>query len=151
MVKKILVAIDSFTDSSHRVYDQATILAQATQAQLRFLHVISIEAQNPIPKKVGTVTIRTPFEEPDRSLWKRFEDRCLRYLKAYADRAKNAGFVVDYKQIKGIPQETICEVAHQWDADMLILGYTEPGAIQTLSRYVLQKAPCPILFVRTAA
>ncbi|MEM9163787.1 MAG: universal stress protein, partial [Cyanobacteria bacterium P01_F01_bin.4] len=92
-----------------------------------------------------------PFEEPDRSLWKRFEDRCLRYLKAYADRAKNAGFVVDYKQIRGIPEKAICEVAHQWDADMLILGYTEPDAIQTLSRYVLQKAPCPVLFVKTAA
>ena len=59
------------------------------------------------------------------------------------------------KIIEGIPQDAIVQEAHDWGADLIVLGTHGVGGFQHLvlgsvTEKVLRKASCPVLTVRAA-
>jgi nucleotide-binding universal stress UspA family protein len=152
MIRRILVAVADFTANSQPLYEKATILAQATQAELKWLHVITPDEQQKLaPVAVASIasTAASSQKMIESSLWRRFERRCLELLKAYSENARETGINTHYEQVRGVPQEMICQVARQWPADLIIVNQTDLDACAPVDHYLLQHAPCSTLFVKT--
>jgi nucleotide-binding universal stress UspA family protein len=153
MIRKILVAVADFTANSQQLCDKATTLAQATQAELKWLHVITPDEQERLaPLAIASIgaTAASSQKMMERSLWRRFERRCLELLKSYSENARETGINTHYEQVRGVPQEIICQVAQQWSADLIIVNQADQSDPEAVDQYLLQHAPCSTLFVKAA-
>lgn len=85
------------------------------------------------------------------------EQESLRRLQTYADRARSEGIDADIKQTLGDVGRTICWLASQWNADLIVLGRHQPRrgeqeiALGSASNYVMWHAFCSVLTVNASA
>ncbi|GBF80208.1 universal stress protein [Aphanothece sacrum] len=159
MYQKILVAMD-MSDMTQEIFACALSLAQQqTQTRLLLLHVLSWEEDNsplPIPPDL---TQLYPAAGNDSTLeswrlqWQEFEQAGLAMLQSYSQNALEDGIQTEYQQITGSAGRTICKVAKEWLADLIIIGHRGRSGFQELllgsvSNYVLHHAPCSVLIVQ---
>lgn len=134
MYTRILVAIDG-SIFSEQVLHQAVALAHLTQARLLLLHV-SASGQS------STCT----FDEGESS-------QCnIETLRSHRETALAAGTIADLRLPAGAPAQQICQVAEEWGADLILMGHRSLANLdklltQSVSRYVLDHAPCSLLIV----
>ncbi|MGK7930675.1 MAG: universal stress protein [Microcystaceae cyanobacterium] len=62
------------------------------------------------------------------------------------------GITVETIEREGMPSFTICDVADEIDADLIVmgcrgLGLTEEGAIESVTNRVINLAPCAVLII----
>ncbi len=160
MLRKILVALDH-SPLSHAVFQQAVQLAQATQAQLQLLHVLSAEDPHsptmpviPVPEyypALSSTTLELYQEE-----WKAFEAQSLAQLEQYRTEALAAGVTAELLQRQGPPGRTICDVAQETHADLIMLGRRGHAGLSELllgsvSNFVVHHAPCSVLVVNSSS
>jgi len=149
MVRKILVPIAGSEIVRQFVFQEALDLAKATGASLRLLHVLSFDDKD-------TPGIFSLINTPEsKKRWEEFEQPGLAVLKSFADEATAAGVPTEYSQILGSPSRMICEIAHSWEADLIIMGRRGISGISELilgsvSNYVTHHAPCSVLVVQSA-
>ncbi|OKH50321.1 universal stress protein UspA [Calothrix sp. HK-06] len=159
MFKKILVAIDC-SKFSKRVFEEALLQAKSNAASLMILHVLSPD-ESGCPDTSGLLNTYyysetdTTATEHCQQMWDRFSKKALEMLKAKAAEATVAGINVEFTQKLGSPGQTICEVALDWEADLIVIGRRGHSSLDELflgsvSNYVLHNAPCSVLTVQLA-
>ena len=164
MFHKILAAIDH-SPASQKVFNTALSIAQANQANLILLHVLSTEEENSPamspyfvqPKErcihVNPQIIRRANEVYEQE-WELFKQKGLELLRFYSQQAAVAGISTEFSQITGHPSSTICDFALSCQTDLIVLGRRGHSGLKELflgsvSNYVVHHAPCSTLLVQT--
>jgi len=157
MFHKILVAMDTSAIGKN-VFDEALSLAKVNNASLMLLHVLSAEevGRPPMPliPSMGYFpTVHEKTLEIYREQWQALEKQGLQLLRSRADEATLAGVSTEFTQNPGSPGRTICELARNWRADLIVMGRRGHSGLSELilgsvSNYVLHHAPCSILTVQ---
>ncbi len=157
MIKRILVAIDH-SDKNQAVFDSALSLAKATSANLMLLNVVS-EQETEYP--VLPTSAYYPYPMLDDRDYKMYQERLTEYkqwglcfLQDLTEKALSIGIEAEYTQLTGNPGRMICELAHNWEADLIIIGSRGLKGIKemvlgSVSNYVSHHAPCSVLILRT--
>jgi nucleotide-binding universal stress UspA family protein len=148
MFQRILVALDQ--DQTERpVFDHAIALAQVAHADLMLLHVIvPFDQGHP---SVGIYPDHTkPTVQVNIDLWEHLEQAGLQHLQTLTTEAAQLGLTVEFTQNLGDPGRIICEVAQQWQADLIIVGrhnhpIWEELFLGSVSNYVMHHSPCSVL------
>jgi nucleotide-binding universal stress UspA family protein len=154
MLRKILAAMDS-SEMSPQVFDHALVLAQATGACLRLLHVANPGSENIQDLPLHLVEL-TPYPwngQQDLSYFTgSFESLEASFLEACITKAQTNGVPAEYFQCLGDPGSTICNFALAWGADLIVIGRRgRVGMVELLlgsvSNYVVHHAPCSVQVV----
>lgn len=160
MFHKILVAMDT-SAIGKSVFDEALALAKATGCNLMLLHVLSLEEKGS-PNMLVFPTLGYYPGLSSRTLeiyheqWQKLEEYGLELLRSRTDEATAAGVKAQFTQNTGSPGKTICEIARNWGADLIIMGRRGHSGLTELimgsvSNYVLHHAPCSVLTVQNSA
>ena len=155
--KRILVAINH-SPSTSIVFERAIDLAQKERANLTILHCIannSVGLEPLLESGVGS-GFYAAAPEFTQSLYNETleEDRQAEaWLQEYCQRAVALNIPTEYQHHFGDPGTNICDVARQWDADLVILGRHDHSAIAefftgSVSNYVIHHADCSVLIVK---
>ncbi len=156
MFHKILVAIDSSPDSA-QVFKEALTSAKQNGAHLMLLHVLSPEDEGypSLPGLEMSLGITTFQERTIKDYLEQlevFKKNGMEMLQSYLNQAVAEGVNVEITQKLGSPGPTICDMAHSWEADLIITGRRGRSRLGELilgsvSNYVLHHAPCSVLIV----
>jgi nucleotide-binding universal stress UspA family protein len=170
MFQSILVALDS-TPIAQAVFTKVVALAQAMNARLMVLHVLSIEDEGSPGWPLGMVEDKdqpgtsqeTPLFisvydeinwEAHRRQWQQFEKESLEKFRPYSEQAIAMGIETEFTQIPGNPGQTIEKMARTWKADLIVMGSRGRTGLRELvlgsvSNYVMHHAPCSVLIVHS--
>ncbi|NJR65469.1 MAG: universal stress protein [Leptolyngbyaceae cyanobacterium CRU_2_3] len=161
MFHKILVAIDR-TSLGEYVFGKALSLAKTLDAELMLLHVLSADAEDSPQMPVSTISMRsfstmeaTAFDVYQKQ-WQEFEAHGLEFLQLHAQTASEAGVKTEFTQLPGHPGRLICELALNWQADLVVVGRRGLSGLSELflgsiSNYVLHHASCEVLMIHSPA
>lgn len=157
MFHKLLVAVDK-TEMDQHVFDEAVSLAKATGAHLMFMHVFY-----PFDEQFFNadfvephVFYPTSYQEANNEYvkhWEKIKQEGIDFLTSLSSQASAEGLDTEYKLEAGDPGRMICQVARNWEADLIIvgrrghMGLTE-FFLGSVSNYVLHHAPCSVLTVQ---
>ncbi len=153
MFKKILVALDRSLIGQH-VFEEALGLAKSTQASLMLLHVLSPEEEGSPYVPMGSNFDYYPglsgqsFEIYQKQ-WDDFKNKGIQMLQSFCDEAITAGVTTEFTQNIGNPGRIICDLAHSYGADLIVMGRRGRSGLMELflgsvSNYVLHHAPCSV-------
>jgi len=156
MFKKILVAVDR-SDMSIKVFEQALSLAKITSANLMLLHVLSQEEEgSPEALVFPNIDYYPGWNEQSFRLyqehWEKFKNEGLQMLQSWSAQANTSGVNTEFTQNTGNPGRMICELAIDWNADLIIIGRRGRSGLAefflgSVSNYVLHHAPCSVQIV----
>ncbi|MEA5535766.1 universal stress protein [Crocosphaera sp. XPORK-15E] len=159
MYQKILVALD-MSEMAEIVFNHGLSLAKQEDNTLLFLlHVLSGEEENsplPIPSDLSELYPAVGNDltlETWREQWTAFEKSGIEMLESHNKIAKDAGIKTEFQQINGVPGSSICKTAHEWQADVIVIGHRGRSGLQefllgSVSNYVLHHAACSVLIVQ---
>jgi nucleotide-binding universal stress UspA family protein len=158
MFDRMLVAID-MSEMGKKVFDSALSIAEKHQGRLLLLHVLSAEEDNsplPIPPNLTELYPAVGNDltlETWRQQWEEFERQGLEVLRSHQKEAANAGVSAEFQQISGSPSRIICQVAREWQANLIIIGHRGRSGLSemllgSVSNYVMHHAPCSVLMVQ---
>ena len=155
MIKKILASIDN-SPRSQSVFEMSVSLAQATGAKLMLLHILSEEdVDYPV---LPTYAYYEVLKGKDDSIFYQkfaeYEQQEEEFLRNLAKGAIAAGVNTEYAQLSGTPGWTICEIASQWSADLIVVGSRGLKGVKemfvgSVSNYITHHASCSVLVVRS--
>lgn len=156
MINRILVAVDR-SARNKLIFDSALSLAKTTGATLMLLHVLSEdEAGYPM---IPTYTYYPILDDRDYDIYQErlteYKQWGLNFLQSLTEKATEAGVDTEYTQLTGNPGRTICELAKNWEADLILVSSRGLKGLKemflgSVSNYVTHHAPCSVLIVRTA-
>ncbi|MCC5637534.1 universal stress protein [Nostoc sp. CHAB 5844] len=156
MLKKILVALDR-SEMGQEVFEQALALAKVMPAQLLLLHVLSPEEEgSPYIPMLSNVDYYPGLSGQSLDLyqkqWDMFKDEGVRMLQSLCAQANTADVTAEFTQILGNPGNTICKLAAQWNADLIVMGHRGRSGLTefflgSVSNYVLHRANCSVYIV----
>ena len=155
MINKILATIDN-SPRNQAVFETAISLAKATGAKLMLLHILSEEdVDYPLlPTYAYYAVLKGKDDSIFHKTFNEYEQREEEFLRNLAKKAIAAGVDTEYTQLSGIPGWTICEIANNWSADLILVGSRglkgmKEMFVGSVSNYVTHHAPCSVLIVRT--
>lgn len=144
---------------AENVFSKAIFMAQNEQAELILLHVISSEEDNsPLaippnmfdlyPASGNELTVESWQEE-----WEEYIDTGIKFLESYQKKAIANNLKVKHIQLQGSAGRTICKLAKQEEADLIIMGRRGRTGITemflgSVSNYVLHHAHCSVLIIQ---
>ena len=153
MIKKILVAVDR-SQGCQSIFATAVSLAQATNSQLMLLHVLAkTDPEHPISPTFFYYPLAQPqFYEIYQQEFARYEQHGLEFLRNLAREANLAGVKAEFTQLAGKPASIICELAHNWSTDLIVIGSRGLRGVKemflgSVSNYVTHHALCSVLIV----
>jgi nucleotide-binding universal stress UspA family protein len=154
MLDKILVAIEH-SPQNNLVFDSALSLAKKTDASLMLLHVLSEdEAGYPVlPTYVYYPMVDDIGSEIYEKKLAEYKQSGMDFLRHLTEKATETGVKTEYSQLIGNPGRTICELANNWNADLILVGSRGFKGLKemflgSVSNYVTHHAPCSVLIVR---
>lgn len=156
MINKILVAVDR-SDRNKSVFDAAVSLAKTTDATLMLLHII-VEDEPGYPV-LPTYAYYPMVDDHNYELYQaklaEYKQWGLDFLQNLTRKATELGIETEYTQLTGNPGRTICELADNWSADLIIVGSRGLKGLKemflgSVSNYVTHHAPCSVLILRSA-
>jgi nucleotide-binding universal stress UspA family protein len=158
MFQKILVATD-ISQIGNNVFEHGLSQAEQNKACLLLLHVLSSEEDDSPWPIVPEITDIYPAVGNDRTLevwrdqWEAFVQKGLNVLQERAKIAKERGIETEYRQIPGNAGKTICQIAKEWEADLIVIGRRGRSGLGeiilgSVSNYVLHRAHCSVLIVQ---
>jgi nucleotide-binding universal stress UspA family protein len=159
MFDKILVALDH-SIASEQTFDEALNLAQSTQAQLMLVHVLTPQEEtypisNLMPSMLDDPAVsRAEAVTAYLNELKAFKAKGLELLRSHAERAIQQGIQTDYQQPDGYPGRVLCDVAQNWNADVIVIGRRSRNVLNkvllgSVSNYVSHHAHCSVLIAHT--
>jgi nucleotide-binding universal stress UspA family protein len=130
MFKTVLFPIDRSPDSQEAAETVAS-LAKYCQSRLIILSVEEVPEESAVPTDPALI------------------DQLLAQAQASFT---NLGIATETIHRQGKPAFTICDVADELEADLIIMGcrgigLTQEGANESVSNRVINLAPCPVLIV----
>jgi len=158
MYKRILVALDDDPEMASHVMSEALAMAKAGPATLKLLHVLfPLKSGFPDPMFMtldgAFTTVNTEAFGAYVEEWKVLERRNLESLNNYVTQAREAGIPAEANQAIGEPNRTICKVAEDWGADLIVIGRRGRKGmgeflLGSVSNYVMHHASCTVLTVQ---
>jgi nucleotide-binding universal stress UspA family protein len=160
MFAKILVALDDTTLSS-TILEESIAMAQKMEARLMLLHVLTPLEVNHLGIHPGGLGIEGFFPILNEQTlkqyseeWHAYEAHGMAQLQGHMRSATERGVAVECNQSAGDPGQSICKVAQEWGADLILMGRNRKSSITELflgstSNYVLHHAPCSVLAVQS--
>jgi nucleotide-binding universal stress UspA family protein len=138
--RHILCATD-FSDAASDAFDEALHLARDAGADLLLVHVLEWP--------LGTVP---GGDDAVSRLHRSLEDEARGQLDALADRARAEGVRCETLVRTGRPKGEVPEIAASRGVDLIVVGATGRGAVQTAlvgstAAHVVRAAGCPVLTV----
>ncbi|OBQ35694.1 MAG: universal stress protein, partial [Anabaena sp. MDT14b] len=156
MFNRILVAVDR-SEMSIKVFEQALSLAKITSANLMLLHVLSQEEEgSPEALVFPNIDYYPGWNEQSFQLyqehWEKFKNEGLQMLQSWSAQANKSGVNTEFTQNTGNPGRRICELAIDWNADLIMMGRRGRSGLTefflgSVSNYVLHHAPCSVQIV----
>lgn len=155
MYHKILIAIED-PSVDHAPFRQGIDLAEKLGASVMLLHVL-FPGEGNAPMPPGDDLFFVPAFLPDDALlqryheaWQSYIDQNLQQLKILADVAAERQIPAEWSQNHGSPGKVICQLAHTWEADLVVVGHRRQSTLSELfmgsvSNYVLHHCPCAVL------
>jgi nucleotide-binding universal stress UspA family protein len=159
MMNRILVAIDN-SSSSQQVFDEAVSLAKATDANLMLLHVLSPLDEQYVDPLFLQPTILYPQLQGNNSKyahdWEKLKQNRFNWLRYLCEQATELGVKAEFSLNIGEPSRMICDIARNWQADVIVIGRRGRRGISELlmgsvSNYVLHHAHCSLFTVQGIA
>lgn len=157
MFNKILVAADN-SAMGQRVFQEALFLAKATGANLQLLHILSPneEGSPGLPLFQGLDYYPTGSDsslEIYQQEWAAYEQKGWAFLRSLEAEAQAADVNIEWTQVSGSPEHSICDLARTWEADLIVLGNRGRKGwselfLGSVSNYVVHHAPCSVFVVR---
>jgi nucleotide-binding universal stress UspA family protein len=160
MFNKILVALDD-TVLAAKILEEAMLMAEKMQAQLLLLHILTPMENDRLSIQPGGVGIESFFpilnEQAMKQYaleWQAYEEHSSAQLQGHARMAEAQGIKVEIRQTMGNPGNSICKIAQEWGASLIMMGRNRKSGITELflgstSNYVLHHAPCSVLAVQS--
>jgi nucleotide-binding universal stress UspA family protein len=148
---KILVALDT-SPQSEVVFTQALEIAAQDSAQLMLFHSLSLEASGYVFMELdGERSIE--YARHVQSEIEQQRHKCQEWLEAYLQRAGDRGVLTAWDVKVGDAGRLICELAHSWEADLIVIGRRGLLGVMELlmgstSSYVVHHASCAVLVVQ---
>lgn len=144
-VRTILVPID-FSANAQSVLDWAAHLAEEHGSKLVLLHVYHLP--------VDFQQLEGAYLPPD--FWTQVKADATENLERAAVPLRERGLAVETVVREGYPATAIEEEAKARDADLVVIGTRGHSGVKHLllgsvAERVVQKAPCPVLAVKTHA
>jgi nucleotide-binding universal stress UspA family protein len=153
MFKKILVALDR-SEIGQQVFEEALSLAKLTQASLMLVHVLSSEEEgSPYVPMVSNFDYYPGLSSQSFELyqkqWDTFKNLGIQMLQSFCAQANTAGVSTEFTQNIGNPGRIICDLAHSYGADLIVMGRRGHSGLMELflgsvSNYVLHHALCTV-------
>ncbi|MGD2179708.1 universal stress protein [Lusitaniella coriacea] len=136
MFKTVLFPIDRSRESRHAV-DVVTDLVKKYDSRLIILSVVeetSAESETAVPEVMSST------------------ETVEKLLKGAQALFAEKGIQAEIMEREGMPSFTICDVADELDANLIIMGsrgtgLTEEGAAESVTNRVINLSPCPVLVV----
>lgn len=153
MYSKILAAFDH-SSRGNQVFEAALNLAKANHSSLMLLHVLSRDSQdNPIRFSSKLVSYDEAALKVYRQEWEDFVNKTHNLLEALTQKASEEDVKAEFKQIEGSPGKTICSFAHEWGADLVVMGRRGFSSesemfIGSVSSYILHRCGCSVHIVQ---
>jgi nucleotide-binding universal stress UspA family protein len=144
-VRRILVPVD-FSDHAPPVIEWATHLAEEHASALILLHAYHLPVEF---QQVEGAYLPQDF-------WQSVKTEAEQNLERYAEPVRGKGLDVSIVVREGYPASVIEEEALNQDADLIVIGCRGLSGIKhlllgSIAERVVQKAPCPVLTVKTRA
>jgi nucleotide-binding universal stress UspA family protein len=156
MFKKILIALDRSEMSKH-IFEQGLALAKVTSASLMLVHILSPEEEGspnlPVLSNLDYYPgMTTQSFDLYQKNWEAFKTESLQMLQSFFALANTLGINTEFTQPYGSPGRIICDIARNWDADLIVIGRRGRAGLMELllgsvSNYVLHHAPCSVHIV----
>ncbi|MEA5574674.1 universal stress protein [Calothrix sp. UHCC 0171] len=160
MFTKILVAVEN-NQIGHIVFQESLALAKASNASLMLVHVMSPYSDryvNPISMDPYSFYPAIHSEAITQTLkqWDHLKEENINFLSSLCSTAAQKGVKTEFTQNLGDPGRIICEIARNWQADVIILGRRGRVGLSefflgSVSNYVLHHAHCSVLAVQGIA
>lgn len=157
--QRILVAIDHSLLTS-RVFKKALDIAQSEKANLMIFHCLDAEEEVdigiPIQSGSGIDIYQQDLVFERQFYQESFQSKVVQveaWLQTYVQKAKDLGIPTQYKHDAGNTGSTICELASDWGADLIIIGRKEHKGFTeffmgSVSNYVVHHANCSVLVIQ---
>jgi nucleotide-binding universal stress UspA family protein len=142
-VQRILVPID-FSPHADAVVEWAAHLALEHDSEVTLLHAyhLPVEFQQ----------LEGAYLPPD--FWANVKDEALSSLARYGARLREQGIGVTETVREGYPASVIEEEASRQEVDLIVIGCRGLSGLKhlllgSIAERVVQRAPCPVLTVKT--
>jgi nucleotide-binding universal stress UspA family protein len=144
-VQRILVPLD-FSESAASILAWAGHLAEEHGSTVMLLHVYHLPVEF---QQLEGAYLPADF-------WESVKEEAERQLERHAERIRESGVQVECITREGYAASVIEEEAVQEKADMIVMGSRGLSGIKhlllgSIAERVVQKAPCPVLTVKTPA
>lgn len=138
MFKSILFPIDQ----SREAREAAQMVVNLVKNHQSRLTLLSVVEQNPASAQGDSETM-SPMASPEQ---------VAQLLQAAQALFAKENIPTDVIERDGMPSFTICDVADEINADLIVmgcrgLGLTTEGAAESVTSRVINLAPCPVLIV----
>jgi nucleotide-binding universal stress UspA family protein len=157
MYSRVLVAVEN-NQIGDAVFNEALSTAKANGASLMLLHVMSPFDEryvNPISMDPYSFYPAMHSEAILQTLkkWDTMKQECTDFLMQLSKRAVQEGVTTEFTQNVGDPGRIICDMARNWQADLIIVGRRGRAGLSefflgSVSNYVLHNAHCSVLTVQ---
>jgi nucleotide-binding universal stress UspA family protein len=142
-VRRILVPID-FSEHAEAVVEWAAHLAEEHESEIVLLHVYHLPVEF---QQMEGAYLPSDF-------WNSVKEEAKRQLSAYGDRLRARGLRVSEEAREGYPATVIEEEVERQSADLVVIGSRGRTGLKhlllgSIAERVVQKAPCPVLTVKT--
>ena len=142
-VRRILVPVD-FSEHAQSVIEWAAHLAEEHGSKVVLLHAYHLPVE---------------FQQLEgaylpQDFWANVKNEAQQQLAAYAEQLTARGLQVEAVVREGYPATVIEEEAERQQADLIVIGTRGLSGIKhlllgSIAERVVQKAPCPVLTVKT--
>lgn len=159
-LKKILVALDR-SSQAEAVFQQALDITRQETATLILLHCLQVEHPAEIAPIIGTGVGLDPssnrtFLRLEQQQFQHEIKDITTWLQEFAERARSEGLSVETQHKIGDPGATICQLATDWNVDLIIMGRRERQNWQeillgSVSKYVLHHSHFSVLIVQNSS
>ena len=129
---------------------------------LLILHVIDTEARQGLKKALGGPGLRRPGERPRQGEAMNAAEEAAgkAALEETLQAAGKAQFHAETAMQRGRPEQAIIQTARDWHADLIVIWASDglqgrpqigPASVGHTARFVLDHAPCNVLYLRPAS
>ena len=160
MFHKLLAALDTSELSQH-IFDEAVSLAKTSNANLMLLHVLNpLDEQYIDPMFVQPTILYPEYQAQKNEIhikdWTKLKQDRSNWLNSQCEQATKLGIVAEFNQYIGEASRTICDVARNYGADLIIMGRRGHRGLSefflgSVSNYVLHHTSCSVLIVQGSA
>lgn len=155
--QKIIVAIDH-SQQSPIIFDQALDLAKKEDAKLMVFHVVNLQGKGEVAPIIGTgvgldLAAGKTIQQMQHESFQGEIQTVKKEFQAHRQKAEAQGVETEFKYDVGSPEALICQVASEWNADLIVVGRRGRRGLKeillgSVSSYVTHHATCSVLVVQ---